>query len=107
MPTFRKKPVEIDAWKVPCFEAADPVGAWNQDIPPWLVAAEKSGAVKVVDLPHQSDWAHIEIKTLEGTMIAKPGDWIIHGVKGELYPCKADIFVATYEEVDSRDEVPR
>lgn len=39
----------------------------------------------------------IEIQTLEGTMLAVPGDWIIKGVKGEFYPCKPDIFAATYE----------
>lgn len=41
----------------------------------------------------------ILIKTLEGEMVGQPGDWIIQGVKGELYPCKPDIFAATYEEV--------
>jgi hypothetical protein len=40
------------------------------------------------------------IPTLEGDMAAKPGDWIIKGVKGELYPCKPDIFHATYEPVE-------
>lgn len=39
----------------------------------------------------------IEIITLEGTMRADVGDWIIRGVQGELYPCKPDIFDATYE----------
>ena len=39
----------------------------------------------------------ISIPTLEGTMIALRGDWIIRGVKGEFYPCKAEIFEATYE----------
>lgn len=39
----------------------------------------------------------INIKTLEGTMLAMPGDWIITGVKGEVYPCKPDIFAATYD----------
>ena len=39
------------------------------------------------------------IPTLEGDHEAKPGDWIICGVKGEIYPCKADIFAATYEPV--------
>ena len=39
------------------------------------------------------------INTLEGTMRADPGDWIIKGVKGEFYPCKPDIFEATYEPV--------
>lgn len=41
----------------------------------------------------------IQITTLEGTMTADLGDWIICGVKGEFYPCKPDIFVATYEAV--------
>ena len=46
----------------------------------------------------------VEIVTLEGTMRADPGDWIITGVKGERYPCKPDIFAATYEPVeDSHD----
>lgn len=39
------------------------------------------------------------IETLEGDMIANKNDWIIKGVKGELYPCKPDIFEQTYEEV--------
>lgn len=39
----------------------------------------------------------VEIRTLEGTMYATPGDWIIKGVAGEFYPCKPDIFEATYE----------
>jgi len=41
----------------------------------------------------------LKIKTLEGDMLANLGDWIIKGVKGELYPCKNDIFELTYEEV--------
>jgi hypothetical protein len=41
----------------------------------------------------------IEIPTLEGVMTAQPGDWIICGVQGEFYPCKHDIFEATYEAV--------
>lgn len=42
---------------------------------------------------------YLLIETLEGVMRADPGDWIITGVKGEKYPCKPDIFAATYEEV--------
>jgi hypothetical protein len=41
----------------------------------------------------------VEIETLEGIMTAKEGDWIITGVKGDLYPCKPDIFEATYKPV--------
>lgn len=40
------------------------------------------------------------IETLEGTMRGEPGDWLITGVKGEQYPCKPDIFEATYERVE-------
>lgn len=40
------------------------------------------------------------IDTLEGVMLASPGDWIIRGVQGEFYPCKPDIFAATYEPVE-------
>lgn len=40
------------------------------------------------------------IETLEGKLKASPGDWIIKGINGELYPCKPDIFAKTYEEVD-------
>jgi hypothetical protein len=43
----------------------------------------------------------IKIETLEGEMTAVLGDWIIKGVKGEFYPCKPDIFEATYEPVDN------
>ena len=43
------------------------------------------------------DGDFIYIGTLEGEMLAAPGDWIIRGVKGEIYPCKPDIFAATYE----------
>ncbi len=42
---------------------------------------------------------HLKILTLEGTMEAIPGDWIITGIKGETYPCKPDVFEATYEPV--------
>lgn len=49
---------------------------------------------------YQTD-VRIEIETLEGTMVGEPGDWIITGVKGERYPCKPDIFAATYEPVDA------
>lgn len=39
------------------------------------------------------------VATLEGPLFASNGDWIIKGVKGEFYPCKPDIFAATYEPV--------
>lgn len=47
-----------------------------------------------------ADGRGLEILTLEGTMTARIGDWIIRGIKGELYPCKPDIFAATYDPVE-------
>jgi len=45
----------------------------------------------------------IVIRTLEGNMIANIGDYIIRGIKGEFYPCKPDIFEASYEKVEEND----
>jgi hypothetical protein len=45
---------------------------------------------------------YMVITTLEGEMRANPGDWIIKGIKGEFYPCKPDIFEATYEKVEEQ-----
>ena len=49
---------------------------------------------------HPTTSGKVTIQTLEGRMEVSPGDWIITGVKGERYPCKPDIFEATYEPVD-------
>ena len=78
---FRKKPVVIEAWQ------GDGV-ATEPDRPAWM-----RGRVKA----NHSEQT-LSIKTLEGTMTAVKGDWIIKGVKGEIYPCKPDIFSATYDE---------
>lgn len=93
MPMFRKKPVVIEAWK---FE-----GGW-----PSALSIMQSAGVGGEDderlLWSQSDddeAGNIEIETIEGTMIAQPGDWIIRGIKGEFYPCKPDIFEETYGPV--------
>lgn len=53
------------------------------------------------------DPAWCEIKTLEGTMIANAGDYIIQGVNGEIYPCKADIFQKTYTEDNTKTNADR
>lgn len=54
----------------------------------------------VVIQAYQTD-KEMEIETLEGTMKANKGDYIIKGVKGELYPCKPDVFDMTYEDADT------
>lgn len=60
---------------------------------------QKYRKIPVVVEAYQTD-VEMEIETLEGVMKANKGDWIIRGVKGELYPCKSDIFEMTYEKVE-------
>lgn len=83
MSQFRKKPVVIEAfqWKT------------GYDAPQWFLEARENGTT----VPDREGGC--AIKTLEGIMRADPGDWIIRGVKGEIYPCKPDIFAATYDPV--------
>ena len=78
---YRKKPVVIEAIQFTGNNIAD---IW-----------EAFGAGDVYGPTELSTSAFIG--TAEGRMEAKPGDWIIRGIKGELYPCKPDIFEATYE----------
>ncbi len=79
MPKFRKKPVVIEAVQ------------WTGE-----------NVKEVMDFMRWRNAEHdkirgLTIRTLEGTHHASPGDWIIQGVQGEFYPCKPDIFAATYE----------
>jgi len=83
---YRKKPVVIEAILV--HELGHP-----QDILDFI--GTHSCTVEIRDNVIQC----VKIRTLEGTMRADIGDWIIKGVKGEFYPCKPDIFEATYEPV--------
>jgi hypothetical protein len=77
---FRKKPIVIEAM---CWEGTDDSALRIDD---W----SNGNAGRVSD-------EQLSITTLEGEMTASVGDWIIKGVKGEFYPCKPDIFAATYE----------
>ena len=79
---FRKKPVVIDA--VQC------TGKNYDEVSTFAYDSERAVFIGENNLI---------ITTLEGDMIANVGDWIIKGVKGELYPCKPDIFKETYEQV--------
>lgn len=103
MPKFRKKPVVVDAM------------AWTgrnvSELAKWAAEVDLRHRQRRNDVPkHGGDiplpidvvaevggWFRCEIKTLEGVMVARRGDWIICGVNGEFYPCKPDIFGATYE----------
>lgn len=93
---YRKKPVVIDAMQYP-------------GLPTVMGSARLDAYVKFDDwlVAHQGEnrpryrGNTVVIPTLEGEMTAQPGDWIIRGVKGELYPCKPDIFAATYEPAET------
>ena len=85
---FRKKPVEVEAFRY----RVDPA-------PKWFYDAAENGVVAFFKPVLRSGLPYIEIKTLEGRMRACAGDYVICGVTGELYPCKAEIFQKTYEEV--------
>ena len=90
MAKFRKKPVVIEAFRLN--ERGLIAEDWFWD------AVTKNDIVTHCFGKHEPDPAWCEIKTLEGTMIANAGDYIIQGVHGEIYPCKADIFQQTYTE---------
>lgn len=84
MAKFRSKPVVIEAWQWDGHSTAP-------ERPAWLRGAG-------VRADHNEE--ALFIQTMEGTMAATKGDWIIRGVAGEIYPCKPDIFAATYEPVE-------
>lgn len=86
---YRKKPVVIDAiqwngnnlYECLCF-----INCVDKQVEPYNISHNAKN--------------EIAIETLEGTMIASVGDYIIRGVNGEYYPCKPDIFEKTYEKVE-------
>lgn len=96
MPKYKKKPVVIEAieWK------------GNNLHEVYTFMGEKvgfNGDWRIQDRFHELETYNrlhgLKIETLEGTMKAEVGDYIIKGVSGEFYPCKPDIFQQTYEEV--------
>jgi len=94
MKTYRKKPVEIQALQYNGINVPDVISFTNGEVHLHLesdTAYEAGKAGQVYSLV---------IETLEGEMKAMRNDWIIKGVKGEFYPCKPDIFEATYELVE-------
>ncbi len=79
---FRKKPVVIEAEQ-------------------WFPGKQIDGVIEENNMtPYGKVGPAAWIKTLEGRHEVTPGDWIITGIKGEKYPCKPDIFEATYERVE-------
>lgn len=94
---YRKKPVVIEAVKLGW-------DTWNEICE--FVTPEYFGGGVYLDgdtvLPEgrTSETMGLRIKTLEGDMIGRQGDYIIKGVDGEFYPCKKDIFLKTYDLVE-------
>lgn len=87
---YRKKPVMIEA-----FQYFDDMGTHTAVIPRWFIDATVSGTV-------YCKGKETYIKTLEGDHRVSDGDFVIQGVKGELYPCKPDIFAATYDDASEK-----
>lgn len=94
---FRKKPVVIEAVQYELKEFAD-YPLTFREVPNWLRDAIDAGVIRPEF--RGEDYWYLVIKTLEGDMDVTPGDWIIRGVEGEIYPCKPSIFRATYEAVE-------
>jgi hypothetical protein len=82
---YRKKPVVIDAYQLPPAgeDVPDSFETWCEQVGFTEFTSGRDGT--------------LVIPTMEGDMVASPGDWIIKGVAGEFYPCKPEIFAATYE----------
>lgn len=101
---YCKKPVVIEAVKILATDynpiAKEPWDGFPfSEFPDWL----KDALEKEIVVPHArrgTDYAEWDIKTLEGTMNATAGDYIIKGIQGELYACDPDIFQETYEKVE-------
>jgi hypothetical protein len=96
---FRKKPVVIHAMEVP--KGVEHPEDDAEDFLRFMGLAERN-------IAWTRNWRSglMRIVTLEGSMSAQPGDWIVKGIKGELYPVKPDIFKATYEPVSASPEEP-
>lgn len=77
---FRKKPIVVEAERMDFTSQNSPNGVCSQ--------------------AHNGNYGGSHVHTLEGILNVAHGDWIIKGVKGEFYPCKSDIFEATYEKVE-------
>lgn len=88
MPIFRKKPVEIEARQYMNDSS-------SYELLRWINEGQNKNGKQFATWQNDT----LTVPTLEGEHIASVGDWIIKGVAGEFYPCKPDIFAATYDAV--------
>lgn len=110
---FKKKPIIIEAhqWWVngdhpednvyrPFEDSGEkPIQAREGKVVRYFRTPDNSGEQECKQCGNKMHW-HGWIDTLEGGHIVCPGDWVITGIKGEKYPCKLEIFEATYEKVE-------
>ena len=99
MAQYRKKPVVIEAVRWRGYNSGlEPLPEWLPK--PLLEQKRGPNGSRCYAQPGEilRDGDFIYIGALEGEMCAVPGDWIIRGVKGEIYPCKPDVFATTYEK---------
>lgn len=92
---YRKRPVVIQAFQMTRERRQD-----NSEWPEWLHEAwdkERGEPGSLFPEVEGSMYSRLAVGTLEGPLSVSWGDWIIRGIKGELYPCKPDVFAATYE----------
>ena len=94
---YRKKPVEIEAFQY-TGHLRDSSG--RICVPELAIEAFENGTLMYMSFSPLHPPCDLYVRTLEGDMHAKVGDYIIKGVNGELYPCKPDIFEKTYEQLD-------
>lgn len=100
MPKYKKKPVEIEAIQYHGTPES------NREIIDWCRGSKTPAFMDTeirncsTEHPEGFDYPVLKISTLEGDHKVTPGDWIIRGVAGEHYPCKPDIFAATYEPAE-------
>ncbi|MCX2773135.1 hypothetical protein [Bacillus sp. H2FL2] len=87
MARYRKKPVEVEAVKF-------------EDTAHSITDISNLAGGRTIVYSYQSEYPTLTIQNLEGDMTAQVGDYIIRGIKGELYLCKPDIFEKTYERVN-------
>jgi len=104
---FKKKPVEIDAiqYTAPIYSnIIDFIESFGDNSREILVKVYDN-INEHRDISNMGGTSHLAIRTLEGNMKISNGDWIIRGIKGEYYPCKHDIFIATYDAVIPKDVI--
>lgn len=100
MAQFRKQPVVIEARQLQSEQDADGLALW-------IYQSGGNAMPKLLGNGHGGyDFDGLLIATREGSMKADLGDWIIRGVMGEFYPCKPDIFAATYEPAEAPHAAP-